>query len=81
MKIEINQEQIDKIIVEELQESYRIMSNDMITISAMKKIPPHRQEDYDDQKKTRKAMKKVLSYYMVKEDFEDWVKDNGYNID
>lgn len=77
MKIKLNYDQVTDIIVEELQESYRIMTDDMITIAAMKKAPKHRKEDFEDQKKMRKAVKQVLSYYMVKEDFDAWVKKTG----
>ena len=77
MKIKLNYDQVTNIIVKDLQESYRIMTDDMIKIAATKEFPQHRQEEFDDQKKMRKAIKEVLSYYMIKKDFDAWVKKTG----
>ena len=77
VKIKLNYDQVTDIIVKDLQESYRIMTDDMIRIGTMMTPPKHRKEDFEDQKKMRKAIKEVLSYYMIKEDFDAWVKKTG----
>lgn len=64
-------------MVKELQDSYRNMQDDMISISMMKNKTKNRQEDFDDQRGMKKHIVEVLSYYMIKEDFDRWIKQNG----
>lgn len=75
--IELTDEQADSIVVETLKETYEIMYSDMVKITKMNPIPKHRQEDLHDQRKMRKHIRKVLSFFMVKEEYEEWLKDTG----
>lgn len=79
--IKLTYDQIDKILIDELKDSYRVLTNEMVTISNLKEIPPHRQEDFDHNKTLRKSVKHVLGNYMNKEQFDKWFESTGVKDD
>lgn len=79
--IKLTYDQIDKILIDELKDSYRVLTNEMVVISNLKEIPPHRQEDFDHNKQLRKSVKHVLGNYMNKEQFDKWFESTGVKDD
>ncbi len=65
LSLEIDYEFADKVTVENLKDSYRRLGNDIKDLKALGARESWQQEDYKNFKKYRKAIKKVLKYYMV----------------
>lgn len=72
--IEMHQEQIDKIILEALQDDYIMNRNE---IRELKRRPqplePYKAEDLRECKKIKKALKRVIKYNMCAKDFGEWI--------
>ena len=64
LTLDIDFEFADKITVTNLKDSYERIGNELRDLEALDKLQPWQQEDYEHAKKNRKAIKKVLRYFM-----------------
>jgi hypothetical protein len=73
-KIELNDEQVDKLLVEALVASYHSESYNLQEIKARKAkdgfLPIHELQNREDSKKIRKQLKAVIRYYTTKSEFD-----------
>ena len=65
LKLDIDFELADKITVENLKDSYRRLGEDIERLEEIISRESWQNEDYEDFKKHRKAIKKVLKYFMT----------------
>lgn len=75
LNLDIDFELADKITVANLQESYRSLSQEISNMEIMmktQKLQGYEYQDYEDAKKNRKAIKKVLRYFMVYNEAEEF---------
>lgn len=78
MKIEIDFEMKDKILVASLKEDYVFVKQNIQNLKALVKkdeTPEYIKLDYEYDKKLLKAIKRVLRYYMVHEDYKAFIEE------
>lgn len=79
MKIEIDVEVKDKIVLSCLKEDYVAVKQNIRNLKALIKkdeTPEYIKRDYAYDKKLLKGIKRVLGYYMVREDYKAFIKEN-----
>lgn len=79
MKIDIDYEMKDKIVLAGLKEDYVFVKQNIQNLKALVKkdeTPEYIKRDYAYDKKLLKAIKRVLGYYMVREDYKSFIKEN-----
>lgn len=80
MKIEIDIETKDKIVLDVLKDDYINVKQNIHNIKLNMKqnhhVADHVMEDYKYNKKLLKAIKRVLSYYMIREDYIKFIEEN-----
>ena len=75
LNLDIDFELAAKITVANLQESYRSLSQEISNMEIMmktQKLQGYEYQDYEDAKKNHKAIKKVLRYFMVYNEAEEF---------
>lgn len=75
LNLDIDFELADRITVANLQESYRSLTQEISNMEVMmktQKLKGYEYQDYEDAKKNRKAIKKVLRYFMVHNEAEEF---------
>ena len=78
-RITIDFETADRIVVESLKQDYRQVCENIRNIEKRMReenYGSHDRFDYKYDKKLRKAIKRVLSYYMTIEEVQKFIKDN-----
>jgi len=63
MKLEIDDEVVDNLVVSSLTESIEIIEKDIKRLSKMKKLKPHEQQDLEDHLSYIEALKKTRYYF------------------
>jgi hypothetical protein len=64
LTLDIDFEFADKITVTNLKDSYERIQDEIRELEARDNLQPWQKEDYESAKKNRKAIKKVLRYFM-----------------
>lgn len=80
MKIEIDFDMRDKIVLAALKEDYIFVKHNIQNLKALVKkdeTPEYIKRDYEYDKKLLKAIKRVLRYYMVHEDYKAFIEENN----
>lgn len=72
LKLDIDFELADKITVENLKDSYQRLGKDIERLEEIISRESWQNEDYEAFKKHRKAIKKVLKYFMTHKEAEDY---------
>ena len=75
LSLDIDFDLADKITVENLKDSYRRLGEDIERLEALGITESWEQEDYEHFKKHRKAIKKVLKYFMVHTEAEEFFNE------
>lgn len=76
--IKIDYETADRIVVETLKQDYLRVSENIRNIENLMKdenCPHHVAEDYKYDRKLRKAIKRVLTYYQTSEEVQKFFKE------
>lgn len=88
MKIELEFETVDKIMVKELKRNYKSLRDDIEAIAARMEtewvigdIPHNVWEDYNDNINVLGSIEILLGYYMVASEAEAWLEKNGIKGD
>lgn len=79
MKLEINIETADALVLAVLQDDYRFVKENLQNLKKFVEsgqAAPHVVEDYKYDKKLLKAIKKVLRYYMIHEEYQRFIQEN-----
>jgi len=77
MFVEVNVDVAD-LVIAELKDSYRMTRTSIKELKARKKkLKDFEREDLENDKEVLKALGRVLQYYMVSSDFDDFVKGLG----
>lgn len=75
LSLDIDFDLADKITVENLKDSYRRLGEDIERLEELGVRESWQQEDYEHFKKYRKAIKKVLRYFMTNTDAEEFFSE------
>jgi len=75
--IEIDHDLRDKILIDTLQEDYKMILESVRRLEARAELKSHEQEDLRADKKYLKAHKRVIRYHMVKQDFDQFIAEVG----
>ena len=75
LTLDIDFELADKITVTNLKDSYERIGNEIRDLESQDKLQPWQQEDYDYAKKNRKAIKKVLRYFMNQTEAKEYFNE------
>lgn len=73
--IVLSYEQKEFIIQDVLMNDFESVCRDIAQLSARNDLKEFEQEDLEDLKKNRKAMKRLLRYYMVRVHADDFIND------
>jgi hypothetical protein len=79
VKLEIDFESADKIVLAVLKEDYRMVRGNIMALDKLikqDKVKSYVIEDLEYDKKLLKALKKVLAYYMVHEEYQKFIEEN-----
>jgi hypothetical protein len=76
MKIEIDIDVADKIIVETLKEDFRSQQNDIARLLCKGNLRDFEQEDLWMHKETSDALEVILRYYMYRPDADAWIAEH-----
>ena len=75
LKLDIGFELADKITVENLKDSYRRLGEDIERLEEIISRESWQNEDYEAFKKHRKAIKKVLKYFMTHSEAKEYFSE------
>ena len=75
LSLDLDYEFADKITVVNLKDSYERLSEDIDALKAVKEREPFQEEDFIEYKKSRKAVKKVLKYFMTHEEAKEYFSE------
>lgn len=75
VNIELSNEQTESIIQEILKDDFESMSFDIARLSRRKDLADFELQDLEDFKSIRKAMKRLLRYYMVSKEANEFIDD------
>jgi hypothetical protein len=64
MKIEIDDEMMDKLVCARLFKDYELLKSDIRNLKDTKDLKPYQKEDLKAHKKYKKAMATLLEYYI-----------------
>jgi hypothetical protein len=73
--IELNYEQKESIIQDVLMNDFENLSREIAVLSARDDLKEFEQEDLEDMTKYRKAMKRLLRYYMARVYADEFIDD------
>jgi siroheme synthase (precorrin-2 oxidase/ferrochelatase) len=73
--IELNYEQKESIIQDVLMNDFENLSREIAVLSARDDLKEFEQEDLEDMTKYRKAMKRLLRYYMARVHADEFIED------
>ena len=76
MKIEIDIDVADKIIVETLKEDFISQQNDIARLLSKGNLRDFEQEDLWMHKETSDALEVILRYYMYRGDADAWIAEH-----
>jgi hypothetical protein len=79
MKIEVDSDTIDKLVVSVLKEDYIHITENIRNIEnlvASETVEPYVLADLEHDKNLLDAVTKVLSYYTIKEEFDRFIEEN-----
>jgi len=72
LTLDIDYEMADKITLINLKDSYERIGNEIRDLEAIGRLESWQQEDYEYAKKNRKAIKRVLRYFMNHTDAREY---------
>lgn len=72
--IKLTHDQLDDIVVNRLQESYTTLVEAINVLESRDSLLKHEVKDLAAHKRDLRATRRVLRYYMVKEDFENFME-------
>jgi hypothetical protein len=73
--IELSYEQKESIIQDVLMDDFENLSREIAVLSARDDLKEFEQEDLEDMTKYRKAMKRLLRYYMARVHADEFIDD------
>jgi siroheme synthase (precorrin-2 oxidase/ferrochelatase) len=73
--IELNYEQKESIIQDVLMNDFENLSREIAVLSARDDLKEFEQEELEDMTKYRKAMKRLLRYYMARVHADEFIDD------
>ncbi len=73
--IELTYEQKESIIQDVLMDDFENLSREIAVLSARDDLKEFEQEDLEDMTKYRKAMKRLLRYYMARVHADEFIDD------
>jgi hypothetical protein len=73
--IELSYEQKESIIQDVLMDDFENLSREIAELSARDDLKEFEQEDLEDMIKYRKAMKRLLRYYMARVHADEFIND------
>ena len=73
--IELSYEQKEMVIQEILMDDFENLSREIAVLSARDDLKEFEQEDLEDLKKNRKAMRRLLRYYMARVHADEFIDD------
>jgi siroheme synthase (precorrin-2 oxidase/ferrochelatase) len=73
--IELNYEQKELVIQEVLMNDFENLSREIAVLSARDDLKEFEQEELEDMTKYRKAMKRLLRYYMARVHADEFIDD------
>jgi len=73
--IELSYEQKESIIQDVLMDDFENLSRDIARLSAQDDLKEFEQEELEDLRKFRKAMKRLLRYYMARVHADEFIDD------
>jgi hypothetical protein len=73
--IVLSYEQKESIVQDVLMNDFESVCRDIAKLSARDDLKEFEQEDLEDLKKNRKAMKRLLRYYMVRVHADEFIDD------
>jgi hypothetical protein len=79
MKMEIDVEAADKIVLAVLKEDYIFVKQNIVNLMGVvmkDDTPDCVKKDYEHDRKLLKSIKRVLRYYMIKEEYDRFIKEN-----
>lgn len=77
--MKLDYETVDSIVVARLKETFRDMTEliDAYELTMESRLlKDYENEDYVDALKLRKATKRLLRYFMIRDEANEWIKDN-----
>lgn len=72
LTLDIDYEFADRITVTNLKDSYERIGNEIRDLEAIEKRESWQEEDYQYALKNRKAIKRVLEYFMIHDEARDY---------
>lgn len=72
--IEVELEEAGNLVAQVLQEDYEFVSQSINDLKFKQDMKPHEAEDLARDLEIRNAMKTLLSYYMVKRDYDQFME-------
>lgn len=79
INVELSNEQTESIIQEILKDDFESMSFDIARLSRRKDLADFELQDLEDFKRIRKAMKRLLRYYMPSKEANEFI--DGVKLD
>jgi hypothetical protein len=76
MKLEIEIDVVDKIIVETMKEDFISQQNDIARLLSKGNLRDFEQEDLWMHKETSDALEVILRYYMYRGDADAWIAEH-----
>jgi hypothetical protein len=73
--IELSYEQKESVIQDVLMDDFENLSRDIARLSAQDDLKEFEQEELEDLTKYRKAMKRLLRYYMARVHADEFIDD------
>ena len=72
--VEVDLEEAGNLVAQVLQEDYEFVSKNINDLKFKRDMKPHEAEDLARDLEIRAAMKTLLSYYMVKDEFDKFME-------
>lgn len=75
MKIELDDDVVDNIVLSVLKKDYRRLCDEITDLKLKQTLQPHQQEDLKHSTEYKQAIEGVLRYYMYIGDAEKFIKE------
>ena len=73
MKLEIDDDLVDKIVVEALRRQYENLCDSIHDLEGRRSLAPHEEEDLKDNIRYARAMRVAVEYFSVATEHERWL--------
>lgn len=76
-ELELSPDQADDVVVQSLQENFIFLTNEINELKSYTNLHPVQAQDMIRSMDVRDGIKNVLSYYMTKNDYVDFMSEYG----